>query len=65
MNNSYMYLSAFKPGDIVYLITDVYQLPRMIIEVIFGNGHIKYFCSSGAEDSTHYEMEITKEKQVI
>jgi hypothetical protein len=69
-------MSIFKPmtykleyqiGDIVYLITDDEQLPRMVTgAVIRPNGSIVYYLSIGATTETlHYSIEIASDRDLL
>lgn len=50
-------------GDIVYLVTDGEQLPRIVTSIkIFKNGELLYLLSCGVSASDHYDFEMTKEK---
>jgi len=53
-------------GQIVYLITDMYQLERMVTTIkIEAGGTIIYNLSCGVEDTAHYECEVTDMKNII
>jgi hypothetical protein len=49
-------------GDIVYLKTDIEQLPRMITGFILRQKSISYYCSCGTIESAHYDYELTSER---
>jgi hypothetical protein len=52
-------------GQIVYLKTDERQLERMVIKIIINcNGHL-YELAESVNESTHYEIEISEEKNVL
>ena len=52
-------------GDTVYLVTDKDQLPRLIINIRIGPGTLCYTVVSATTESSHYEMEISKEKNIV
>lgn len=56
--------NKFNIGDMVYLVTDADQLPRVItnIEIRPGNCLVYRLCI-GASMSNHYEFEISAEKE--
>lgn len=58
-------LFPYSIGETVYLITDVEQLPRIITGIIIRPSHHMYLLSSGIEETRHFELEITKEKQIV
>lgn len=50
-------------GDVVYLITDEEQKPRIVCSFeIYKGGEILYRLNSGTASSSHYEFEITNQK---
>lgn len=56
----------FNMGDIVYLKTDVDQKPRMVTGYKIKPNSELLYCLSCAEDETmHYLMEITIEKDLL
>jgi hypothetical protein len=56
-------LHEFQYGEIVYLIHDSEQIPRMVINLtIFPI--LTYTLKAGTECSDHYEEEISREKLV-
>lgn len=55
----------FNIGDIVYLITNINQLPRLVVSFTVSKNGLLYNLSQGISDSTHYDFEITKEKDLI
>lgn len=58
--------TAFDFEDIVYLLTDTEQLPRMVTSfTVLPPNIILYRLSCGETDSTHYKMEISSTKNYI
>jgi hypothetical protein len=58
--------NEFNIGDIVYFKTDVEQLPRIVTQItICGNGSILYGCSYSELQSSHYAIELSKEKDIV
>ena len=55
----------FKIGDYVYLKTDSNQYKRMITGYSVRPGTVIYKLSLGSEETTHYELEISKEVDVL
>ena len=62
-----MYLNVkFNLGDIVYLKTDSEQKPRIVTGfTIRNNEHIIYLLSCISDETEHYEIEITAEKDIL
>lgn len=57
--------TTFEIGQTVYLKTDKEQCPRIVTSIkIFTNNSIAYFLSCGLIDSSHYDIEMTAEKDV-
>jgi len=55
----------FQIEQIVFLVHDVEQRPRMIHSINIGkNNVIMYEVISGTEVSTHYEFELSEEKTI-
>lgn len=53
-------------GDIVYLVTDKEQLPRIVVCVLcYKRGELLYKLCCGTLQSDHYEYEISKEINVL
>ena len=53
-------------GDIVYLKTDKDQAERLITEIkITGDGGLVYGMNCGITNSFHYEMEFSKDKDIL
>ncbi len=57
--------NKFDLGDIVYLKTDPDQKERLVTGVTVRPTGLLYELSVGEEDSTHYDLEITTEKDVL
>lgn len=58
--------NKYEIGEIVFLKTDLEQLPRIVTCVkVFAQGELTYELSQGAGITQHYEFEITKEKITI
>ena len=52
-------------GDVVYLKTDDEQKERMITSIKIAPGCHIYYLSCGDEESTHYDIEITTDKDIL
>ena len=58
--------NKFNIGDIVYLKTDKEQEERIVCGItIYNKGELMYKLSCGLDDSSHYEFEITNQKNVL
>jgi hypothetical protein len=58
--------NKFNIGDIVYLKTDKDQDERIVCAItVYKNGDLVYKLSCGIDDSSHYEFEMTKEKNIL
>jgi len=57
--------SKFNIGDEVYLDTDVDQHCRLVTGLNIRATSISYNLSCGVVESTHYDFEITVEKDVL
>ena len=56
----------YEPGDLVYLITDEDQSPRMVLSFTWdGSTEIMYTLMRGTTSSTHYSKEISRQKNFI
>ena len=55
---------AFAIGDFVYLKTDEEQLRRIVTGLTIRPGVVLYAVALGADESTHYDFEISKEKEL-
>lgn len=52
--------NKYNIGDIVYLVTDVEQLQRIVFGfIVFNNGEILYKLACGTQISEHYSFEIS------
>lgn len=57
--------NKFNIGDIVYLTTDIEQLPRVVISFTVSANGIIYNLTQGINESTHYNFEMSKEKDLL
>jgi hypothetical protein len=58
--------NAFTFGQVVYLRTDTEQLPRLVIRIqILPSMGLMYCLSQGTEESWHYEIEITADRDPV
>lgn len=56
----------FEIGQVVYLKTDTDQTPRMVTQIaISGSGGLLYRLTCGTNESFHYEIEISAEKNLV
>ena len=55
----------FNIGDYVYLKTDIDQYKRLVTGYTVRSHGIIYFLSLGEEESTHYELEISDEIDIL
>jgi len=55
----------FNLGDIVYLITDTEQLPRMVTGILFTADHIEYYLTSGTDETKHLAIEINSDRDIL
>jgi endonuclease III len=46
----------------VYLVTDEYQIRRIITHIVVSKNEIKYVLACSTEISEHYEYEISEQK---
>ena len=56
--------NKYEFGQIVYLVTDKEQLPRMVTGFTIRPTGVLYLCQSGITETAHYEMELQGEKVV-
>jgi hypothetical protein len=56
--------NKFDIGQTVYLITDEDQHPRLITSIIVNKYDLLYQMNNGTLQSTHYDYEISAEKQL-
>lgn len=54
--------TEFSLGDLVYLKTDTDQKQRMVTKISITPAGIYYDINCGVEDSSHYSLEMTTEK---
>ena len=54
--------NKYEIGQKVYLITDPEQMPRMITGIIVNKYDLIYEMICGTHQSTHYDFEISAEK---
>lgn len=57
--------NKFNIGDLVYLKTDMEQLPRMIFAIMVYKDGIVYKTCQGTVTSEHYDFEISYERSYI
>lgn len=57
--------NAFEFGELVYLKTDREQLERLVTGFSVNPNGLLYRLVSGTNDSTHYAVEISKEKTIF
>jgi len=58
--------TPFSIGEIVFLITDEYQVSRIITGItVRGNSSISYELSCGPNASWHYDFEMASEKNLV
>lgn len=58
-------MKNFELGNIVYLKTDPEQSERMIVQYQVRPGAIIYQLNKGEFESWHYEIEFSKEKDIL
>lgn len=57
--------NLYNLGQIVYLVTDSEQLPRMVTCIKFSlDGGIMYTLTNGTQDTDHYQSEIMQERNM-
>ena len=59
------YKIPFKIGDIVYLKTDPEQRERLVTGYYIRETSVTYLLSYETIESTHYDFEISKDKDII
>lgn len=57
--------TKYSIGDIVFLITDIDQYPRMVTRLEIRPGSTMYCLVFGNTESWHYDIEIQIEKDVL
>jgi hypothetical protein len=55
----------FKIGDYVYLKTDIDQHKRMVTGYTVRFNEVTYLLSLGEDESTHYELEISEDIDIL
>jgi len=55
----------FSIEDIVYLKTDIEQLPRIVTGIIVRKNSLLYYLTNGTTETCHYDFEISLEKTFI
>lgn len=56
--------TAFDIGEIVFLITDEEQAERMVTRIYVNPNGVCYELSYGMATSTHFEMEMSRSKDI-
>lgn len=54
--------NKYSIGDIVYLITDVEQIPRMVFCYVVYKNELVYKVCAGTVMSEHYDFELSPDK---
>jgi len=57
--------NKFNISDIVYLKTDREQEPHVLCSIEVTPGDLMYKIAIGTTTSSHYDFELTKEKQLV
>jgi len=57
--------TKFDIGQIVFLATDSEQRARIVTGIIIRPSGIIYYLTCGSEETTHYDIEFTLEKNYI
>jgi hypothetical protein len=57
--------SKYGLGDIVFLITDKDQEPRIVVQITINQTGFQYCLKHGTVESWHFEMEVAAEKDVL
>jgi hypothetical protein len=58
--------NKFQIGAIVYLKTDIEQLPRIIIGIlIYPDNGLVYKCGQSTDDDWHYEIELSDTVDIL
>ena len=55
----------FNIGDYVYLKTDIDQHKRMVTGYTVRFNEVTYLLSLGEDESTHYELEISEDIDIL
>lgn len=56
---------VFNIGDYVYLKTDIDQRKRIVTGYTVRSNEVTYFLSLGEDESTHYELEISEDIDIL
>ena len=56
---------SFNIGDYVYLKTDIDQYKRLVTGYTVRFNEVTYLLSLGEDESTHYELEISNEIDIL
>jgi hypothetical protein len=56
--------NEFEIKQIVFLIHDIEQLPRMVVAIIWDGHKVMYELISGTTASQHYEFELSNIKTI-
>jgi hypothetical protein len=56
---------TFNIGDYVYLKTDIDQYQRIVTGYTVRDNSITYLLSLGSEETSHYELEISNEIDIL
>ncbi len=57
--------NKFDIGQVVYLRTDVDQVPRIVVKFEVTSSTVLYILASGEKETTHYDIEISETKDVV
>ena len=57
--------TKFTIGQIVFLKTDTDQKPRIVLGIAVYPTTLKYILGQGDDDSVHYDIEISTEKNIL
>lgn len=57
--------NKYELGEIVYLVTDTEQAARIITGIIIRPTGIIYYLSCGKEEGNHYEIEMSRERNMV
>jgi len=58
--------TKYNIGDIVFLMTDIEQLQRIVTGILIRpNNAIIYHLTCGSTETTHYDLEMVSEKNIM
>ena len=58
--------NKYNLGEIVYLVDDLWQVPRQVVDIIISiEDTIRYILTDGETQSMHFESVISSEKVLI